>query len=269
MNWLALFAMDGFVALPLVLLFLGAVFAVRAIARGAAKGPAAGSALQPQLPGSPIAAPSPVSPVATAPQRSPLDDFRRRYADWDRTAFSYFDNSFIAISFAQQNLALGRIPEVKSYDFAAVVSVEVVKDGATVALRTDQPHSPFFFQDTYFEERALLKAIESPTLQISTLTDLTLKIAVSDPVTPVYAINFFRAATAVGEALQSPHVTQAVNDADAFHAYLTDILAKRQAVGGGDAGRADALGKLWALRQAGALSEEEFTAQKAKLLSNG
>lgn len=117
---------------------------------------------------------------------SAIDDFLRSYAGWTDHVYSLFDQSFIAVDMPSKRIALGVVGNAKSYAFDAITAVEPVKDGALVTLRRDQPSAPFLFDGVqYFEERALLRAIESPTTSVSTVRELALKITIDDPQTPI------------------------------------------------------------------------------------
>jgi hypothetical protein len=211
--------------------------------------------------------------AAAAAQLSEQDQFLREYAAWTDYWHSYFDQSFIAVDVPGRRIALGVIGRATSYPFDAITAVEPVKDGASVTTRRDQPMTPYLFDGVqYFEERALLKAIESPTTSINTVRELALKVTVDDAQSPLYTINFFHALAASGVDSASRDVVDSANAADKFHAYIANALRDRATArlsANTPIDTAGQLKSLWDLKQAGALTEDEFDRQKAKLLERG
>ena len=70
----------------------------------------------------------------------------------------------------------------------------------------------------------------------------------------------------IGAALASRHARR--EKADRFHAHVLNAMrqAKKQASSGPPTSSASELRTLWEMKQAGALTEEEFVQQKSHLL---
>jgi len=100
------------------------------------------------------------------------------------------------------------------------------------------------------------------------LRRLTLKIFVDDYAKPVHAISFFRDGSSKGTDPDEPRVRDAREKADRFHAHVLNAMrqAKKQASSGPPTSSASELRTLWEMKQAGALTEEEFVQQKSHLL---
>lgn len=184
--------------------------------------------------------------------------FRAKYAAW-QTFESPVDRSYLAIDFDGKRVCIGQVCAVREYPFSALKGTDLLLDGgSTLTTRLDRPYR------VGIDDRGLLRAIESPSSTVKLIGEIILRVTVDDPQTPVYRVTFMKADGA-GVDPGDPSIRQIAGVADRFHALLSNAHDQGQGAPQSDA--ADAIKRLWELKQAGALTEDEFEAQKAKLLA--
>lgn len=188
--------------------------------------------------------------------------FRAKYADWE-TYESPVDRSYLAIDFRGERLCIGQVCAVRDYPFAALKSSELLLDGgAVLTVRLDGPRW------TDPARISLLRAIYSPTQTIKTIGEMVLRITVDDPTTPIYHVTFLKVG-GMGADPHNPAVREIAGVADRFIALLANARDHGQTKAPDQTSAADEIKRLWDLKQIGALTEDEFEAQKAKLLAAG
>jgi hypothetical protein len=178
------------------------------------------------------------------------------YSDWTYFA-SPFDRSFIAISFDKETIDIGKVGDVKHFAFSSLHSAELVT--STTTATTTALRGP---------------VSNARSMSVELLRRLTLKVLIEDASEPYFEILFF--AVARGPRAQiNAQCQEGQAQAEKFHGLLVTAIAKVKGGGAAPAapaapakGGADELEKLWTLKQAGALTDSEFKAQKAKLLGD-
>ncbi|MDR3471602.1 MAG: SHOCT domain-containing protein [Devosia sp.] len=186
--------------------------------------------------------------------------FRARFAGWE-VFESSVDRSFLAINFDAERINIGHLCAAREYPFSALRSAEVIQDGGVTY--TNPLDKPRHLGPTDY---GILRAVESPTTTIKTVGELLLRVTVDDPQTPVYDITFVRVG-GLGADPSQPAFRTVAAAAERYRALLTNAIARAQPSSAGPTGDVDRLKQLWDLKQAGALTEDEYAAQKAKLLA--
>jgi ribosomal protein L7/L12 len=82
-----------------------------------------------------------------------------------------------------------------------------------------------------------------------------------------FTLLFFKSPSKNGTDARSPLLKPALEKADRFHALLVNALRNHQRATPSIPNTTNELQRLWELKTAGALSDDEFAAQKARLLS--
>ena len=197
--------------------------------------------------------------------------FPNEYDGWT-TFVSPYDRSFLGLDFTNELVALGVYGEAQRYPFSALRSVDLVRDGAAVTIHQQQPWTDLLATSEWQQYRQIVGTLRSPTSTVQTVRELSLKVVVDDPRRPVRHVCFFDAQNAFG--VEDKTIAPVIDQIDTFHAY--QLKAQHQGRPPAEAAppstagdQADALKTLWDLKRAGALSEEEFTSAKARLLAAG
>ncbi|SFS11708.1 hypothetical protein [Sphingomonas jatrophae] len=112
---------------------------------------------------------------------------------------------------------------------------------------------------------ALLGGLSGSKTTHQRVTGVALRVTVEDRYEPLHVITFFSAPGGAEPVLAEPGQAAA-----RVHAHLVNAMRQtaRESAGQQAAlGSADQLTKLWDMRQAGALTADEFEGQKARLLA--
>lgn len=190
----------------------------------------------------------------------------------DEIYVSSVDGSIIALAFDRQKLLLGNKRAEREYDFAQIAAVEVVENGATVTQtnRGSQLLGAAAGGLVFGGVGAVIGGLSGSTRSRSRLVELLLKITVDDRIEPIHIIRFLRAPSKKGIDPNGLIATPARAAVERVHAHLINAMRQAQREQHGSmqvaSGVAD-LHKLFEMRQAGALTEEEFSEQKARLLA--
>jgi hypothetical protein len=198
-------------------------------------------------------------------------EFLTSHKGWD-TYISLRNLGVMAISRENEEIVLGGISAWKQYSLAQVASVEVLRDGASITStnRGSQAAGALIGGLALGGVGLLLGALSGSKRNMTTLHSVAIKIIVDDRETPVYTIVFFQSPRKKGTDARSPIIKTSLERADHFHALLVNALRNQQATSPTDVPRADhadEIRKFWDLKLAGAISDEEFATQKARLLS--
>jgi hypothetical protein len=205
-----------------------------------------------------------------------LDSFNGSHAGWETYVSS--TKKILSISPDGSEVALGNATTPTLYPIAAVVTVEVLRDGASLTQtnRGSQAAGALIGGLALGGAGLLLGGLSGSKRSTNTVNSISIKIIVDDRTTPVHLIEFFQSPSKKGTESRSILLQQPIAAADKFHALL--VTAMRKATPAANQyvalpepknSTADELRKLWDLRQAGALSDEEFATHKSRLLGTG
>jgi ribosomal protein L7/L12 len=191
----------------------------------------------------------------------------------DETYVSTVDGNAIGFNFREKRLMLRSGGKDRSYPFSAIAAMQVIENGATLTQtnRGSQLAGAAIGGLALGGVGALIGGMSGSTRTQHNLRSVSIKVTVDDRFEPVHTICFLNVG---GNGVEPDGIVAkpARAAAERVHAHLVNAMrqvqqaAARQLPPGA---AADGLGKLWDMRQAGALTEDEFQAQKAMLLSAG
>ena len=166
------------------------------------------------------------------------------------------NTSFIIIDFERKQIVLGirkwvEIPDQQpyrsSFAFSDIVKAEIVCDGNQVTIAS------FKSQEINVEKYIAIHITTSNS---------------------IYEIIFYVSKNNKGDKQDEPDFDQAVQKVIEFHGYLDSAIQEAgerqstQAEGGQVTPVSEQISKLWELKEKGALTQEEFEKQKARLLES-
>ena len=188
----------------------------------------------------------------------------------DEIYVSSEDRSLVGISFDEHKIILGSGNQEAAYDFAQIASVEVVENGTTVTQtnRGSQLLGAAVGGLAFGAVGAVVGGLSGSSRSRGRLRGISLKVIVDDRLRPVHMICFLQSSDEKGLDPDDLLARKAQGSVDRVHAHI--LNAMRQAQAGPKivpvAPVADQLQKLWDMKQAGILTEDEFAQQKARLL---
>lgn len=202
---------------------------------------------------------------------------------------SHNDTSFLVVDFATEQIVLGleklrgsllaqEPPYRSQIPFSAIVKAEIMQDGTQLSStnRGSQAIGAAVGAVALGGVGALIGGLSASSTSISGTKHLSLRITVDDPGKPIHDITFYDTERKQGGkrgemffdqgaqqmAEFAAHVETAIRTADAAQPEAPLIPPEQPA-----ASVAAQIGELWKLKEAGALTQDEFEAQKARLIN--
>lgn len=175
----------------------------------------------------------------------------------------------IAVSANGKEVALGEVTRPKSYPMTGIATVEVLKDGSSITStdRGSQAAGALLGGAALGGVGLLIGGLSGTKRNKIMIHSLALKVVVEDRVYPVHLVSFFKARFKDGTDAHHKILKEPLDNLDRFHALMVTSLRKLGAAPpAGSISVTDEIKKLWDLKIAGALSEDEFQAQKATLM---
>lgn len=188
------------------------------------------------------------------------------------------DRSLVGFNFGDRKIVLASGNSLNQYDFASIVSVEVVENGTSVTQthRGSQLLGAAVGGLTFGPLGAVVGGLSGKSRSKGRVRGISLKVVVDDQVCPVYLICFLRCLSKEGLDPDSLTANQARRSVDRFHAHILNAMRQSQlnaSTAPSNASTtapahsyADELQKLWDLKQVGILNAEEFVALKSRLV---
>lgn len=178
----------------------------------------------------------------------------------------------IAIDDSRRKVCLLRAPaSVRIYSFDDILSCEVFEDGEslTKTVRSSQALGAVVGSLAFGGVGAIVGGLSGSKKTVDKVSRIDLRVVVNDMQAPIHDVSFLNAETKKGG-----EVHKLVSQQARFWAGLFDVIIKNSRsqkevpVPGGtrSAGVAEQIRELAKLRDEGILTEEEFAAQKAKIL---
>ncbi|HEX8534343.1 MAG TPA: hypothetical protein VF662_09255 [Allosphingosinicella sp.] len=187
---------------------------------------------------------------------------------------SAFDRGVLALDHDRRRLAVGTVTNHVEVAWSAINSVEIEKNGQSIQQtnRGSQVMGAAVGAVLLGPLGLLVGGLTGSKRQRERVSDLSLKILIDERSEPVHRISFFRMA-GNGVDSNSPLLKEPARRLEHFHALLANaIRSDHRATFAPQFASADGvesrIGKLWELYQAGALTHEEFQAQKLMLLGS-
>jgi hypothetical protein len=191
----------------------------------------------------------------------------------DEMYISLEDSSLFGIKFDEEKIILGAVGREKIYSFAQIAAVEVVENGVTLnkTNRGSQLLGTVVGGLILGPLGAVIGGLSASSRSLGRIQQLALKIFVDDRQIPVFTILFFQSSNRKGENPGADRVSRAREQLDRIHAQIVNAMRQvqqRPVLNSHGSGASD-LKMLWEMKQAGALTEEEFAVQKSRLLGQG
>lgn len=189
----------------------------------------------------------------------------------DEVHVSADDFTLIGLNLSDRQILLGSGEQRQSYRFSDISSVGVVQNDATLAEthRGSQILGATVGGMAFGGVGALIGGLSGSSRSRTRIRRMSLKVTIDDSTCPVYMICFFSWPTKDG--LDPDHrLCQSARSAmERFHAHLLNAIraTSKTPDPGTQVYVAEELQRLWNLKEAGILSENEFLAQKARLLN--
>jgi hypothetical protein len=212
------------------------------------------------------------------PREQEASSFRQAYQGCD-LYISQFNGSVLALARDKQLIVLGTLASYIERDLSTLASVSVEKDGQglTVTNRGSQAMGAAVGGVLLGPLGVLIGGMSGAKSHKTRVSQLALKIVIDDPDMPVHRIVFFEVHGAGIEA-SDRRIRAIAERVEHFYALLSNaIRAQATAVIPVDQTLAfehaplaieDRLEKLWRLKEAGAISAEEFDIRKSRLLAS-
>lgn len=188
---------------------------------------------------------------------------------------SSFDGSYLALSFGSSTLIVGNATYQRSYSFSKIISVEVVKDGATATAtnRGSQIAGAALGGAVFGGIGAMVGGLSGSTTSRERIRELSIRVTVDDPAFPVHKLLFFLWEVNKKGVDPSGMVKPLVEECEKAFAQLANALRRAQAslpippaIERGSSA-ADEIRMLWELKEKGAISSSEFERQKELILT--
>lgn len=185
----------------------------------------------------------------------------------DDLYLSPVDGSLLGVNFAGEKIVLGSLARPVTYEFGTVVAVEIVRNGVVITQtnRGSQLVGAAVGGVALGGLGALAGGLTGSTRAKERLTGLHVKLTIDDRTHPIRDIQFLQSRSKKGLDPQSDAAKSAIAAAERFHGYILAGM-RRAAASGHNAPGLDELERLWTLKEAGALTGDEFEERKSILL---
>jgi hypothetical protein len=188
-------------------------------------------------------------------------------------------DTVLGINFDERWVVLGTYSSPQQYSFSQIASVEIDENEETISKvnRGSQVVGAAVGGLVMGPLGGLIGGLSASSRSRPRLRSISLKITVDDAMNPVYRIIFFQSPGGVDP--EDPSAREAMSQAERFQAHLKNAMrqAEREqkeisaqpSIQGPPASITSELRVLWEMKQAGALTDEELSRQKQRLLSEG
>jgi len=203
---------------------------------------------------------------------------------------SHDDNSFLVVDFATDQLVVGlqkargtilaqEQPYRSEITFSGIVKAEVLKDGAQVAStnRGSQALGAAVGAIAFGGVGAIIGGLSGSSTSLSRTKRLSIQITIDDASKPIHEVTFYETDRKKGGKRGEIFFDQGAQQVVEFAAHIEAAMRKanKEKLEATqpmntlklDKSLADQIGELWQLKEAGALTQEEFEIQKAKLMN--
>ncbi|MBB5715836.1 SHOCT domain-containing protein [Sphingomonas aerophila] len=203
--------------------------------------------------------------------------FAGEHQGWDIYKSAY-NRGVLALDHANRRIAIGTVSNHIERPWSDISAVEVEKNGQSIIQtnRGSQVMGAAVGAVLLGPLGLLMGGMSGSKRQRERINELSLKVLIDDRAAPVHRITFFRMA-GDGVDAQSSTLKVPASQMEQFQALLANAIrsdnrsfAKQPiAAAIAEASNSDRIAKLWELKQAGALTAEEFESEKRAVLSGG
>ena len=201
-----------------------------------------------------------------------------------------YDTSFLVVDFEQKQIAIGlqkarRNPPEDPYRvsvaFSDIVKVEIVRDGTQIATtnRGNQLIGTAVGAVALGGVGAVIGGLSASKTTLNGAKRIAIRITVDNIKKPIHEVTFYTSKDKRGGKQGEKLFDKAVQKATEFGAYLDSAIREsekeqekqhenNQPENNQSVDVSEQISRLWQLKQEGALTQEEFDKQKAKLLQS-
>jgi hypothetical protein len=219
-------------------------------------------------------------------QKNQVEMWKERYPNSD-VHVSLEDNSFCVLDYDANAVVLGlklqrgglltpELPYEQTAPFSAIRKVEIKSNGTTIAStnRGSQAIGAAVGALAFGGVGAIIGGLSGSTTSTERVRNITLAITIDDRERPVHNITFLNWAYDKKGLKSDHHMVRAASSAiESFAARVENAMNKpsegiRPAPALEESGKdtVELVRELWKLREAGALTQEEFQAEKERIL---
>ena len=193
-----------------------------------------------------------------------------RYLTWS----SFGDKSFLVVDFEQKQIVVGlqkfqEIPPIESYrmsfPFFDIVKLEIIKDGTQVVSAAPSITTG---------GGSVNSVLSTLRTALDGANSIAIRITVNNPDKPIHDVIFYVTKDKKESSQGNSDFDNAVQKVMTFHGYLDSAIRedgkeqKEPTENNQSVDVSEQISRLWQLKQEGALTQEEFEKQKAKLLQS-
>lgn len=204
--------------------------------------------------------------------KTELRAFLGEYSGWDIYASAH-DRGVVALNHERRLIVVGTVANYIERPWSDIAAVEVEKDGQSI-IQTSRGAAVGAAVGVALLGPLGLLMLSTSKRKKERVNELALKILIDERTSPVHRIIFFRmkgnGAGAKDKLLQTPaqkleHFQALISNAirSDKRTYFKPVDNTKLPVENSE----DRVAKLWELRQAGALTDQEFAAQKSAVLA--
>lgn len=217
--------------------------------------------------------------VAGAITDTPFRRFRSKLENefpGTKVHVSHDDHSFLVVDFSNEQIIVGlrkprgtilaqEKPYRSRYPFSAIVKAEVLRDGTQVAStnRGSQAIGAAVGAVAFGGIGAIIGGLSGSSTSVSGTKRLSIQITVDDSTKPIHEVTFYETKSKKGGKRGDMLFDQGAQQIVEFGAHIEAAIRQSDKV----QSLADQIGDLWKLKEVGALTQEEFDAQKARLMN--
>lgn len=200
--------------------------------------------------------------------------FMGEHRGWDIYTSPY-DRGVLALDHETKRLVVGKVADYIEHPWSDINSIEIEKNGQSIQQtnRGSQVMGAAVGALLLGPVGLLMGGVTGSKRQRERVNKLSLKVMINNREAPLHRIVFFQVKGS-GVDAQSRLLKEPARKMEHFHALLSNAVRhdhratfapgmQQKALEGTE----DRIAKLWDLRQAGALTDEEFAAQKLAILS--
>ena len=201
------------------------------------------------------------------------------------------DDSFLVVDFSKERIVIGlrklrgtllaqEQPYRSEYPASAIVKAEILKDGTQVAStnRGGQAVGAALGAIAFGGVGAIIGGLSASSTSISGTKRMSIQITVDDLAKPIHEVTFYDALNKKGGKRGNMFFDQGAQQIAEFAAHIEAVIRKSDSantvhkqfvsqVDVNDKSLAEEIGELWKLKEAGALTQEEFDQEKSRLMS--
>ncbi len=186
------------------------------------------------------------------------------------------NKTFLVVDFSNKQIVVGQQEKYKkNLPFSAIVKVEIIKNGAQISStnRGSQALGAAVGAVAFGGVGAIIGALSGSSTTTSRIKLLSLKITVDDTDKPIHEVIFHKSIKTKGDKNDVKLVEENFNKIANFAAYLEKAIresdeSKQKATPQEKQPKTmtEQISELWKLKEAGALTQEEFDVQKTRLM---